>query len=396
MKKDVGWLPTIVAVTFALFTDGFLYGVVIPLAPHSPAHITSDWMLGLLYAGYAVGVVAATPLFGVLSDRIGRRRPMLWGVATQAAAILLFLVGSSLPLLMLARIAQGAAAAATWTAGLAILAERFQKNRAQMMGVGMMGNTIGLVAGPLAGGLLFRWHGYRMAFGLALVLIALDAALRWLFVKDAGAIAVARTGFRVLLRNRTVQASSLVVMLGAWAWSVLEPLFPGHLEKTAQTSPAQVGLLFTIASLVYAFSCPWVGALADRRGNWPVMLVGMIAMAVSVPTLALAGNVVVAGVLLALVSVGYGLTMNPTLSELGAAVDSGEGGYGSVYAVYNVAYSVGMATSNVLAGIMASAFSLRVALVVTGAVMLCCVPATWMLRPLVAAPRALGAAAEGS
>jgi hypothetical protein len=121
-------------VTVALFTDGFLYGVMVPLSAVTQTGIDEEWLLALMYGGYAIGVLVSTPVLGVLSDRIGRRRPMLWGIAGQAVATALF-GGGSVPTLLLARLFQGMASAATWTAGLALVAEQFPEHRAAKLGL---------------------------------------------------------------------------------------------------------------------------------------------------------------------------------------------------------------------------------------------------------------------
>jgi MFS family permease len=75
-------------VAFVLFMDYLIYGLLIPLIPYSPAHATSEEQFGLLYGAYSVGVLAATPVFGYLGDRIGYRRPMISGVLLSANEIL--------------------------------------------------------------------------------------------------------------------------------------------------------------------------------------------------------------------------------------------------------------------------------------------------------------------
>lgn len=82
----------------------------------------------------------------------------------------------------MARISQGAAAAATWTAGLALVAEHYVEKRVQMMGFAMMGNTAGSVVGPAAGGWLYEIGGYTLPFAITGVLVAIDAALRFLLL----------------------------------------------------------------------------------------------------------------------------------------------------------------------------------------------------------------------
>ena len=94
-------------VAFALFMDYLVYGLLIPLTPYSPARATSHDQSGLLYAGYSVGVLGATPLFGYLGDKIGCRRPMIYGVVLSAAALVLFWFAPSFYLTLLGRLFRG-------------------------------------------------------------------------------------------------------------------------------------------------------------------------------------------------------------------------------------------------------------------------------------------------
>ena len=68
--RDAKW-TVFGIVTFALFLDYFLYGLIVPLGPYSPAKITSESQLGILYAAYGLGVLLATPMFGHLGDKLG-------------------------------------------------------------------------------------------------------------------------------------------------------------------------------------------------------------------------------------------------------------------------------------------------------------------------------------
>jgi len=109
------WTITVV-VSFALFMDNFIYGLIIPLTPYSPVKLASEGHAGLLFGGYAIGVLIATPLFGYLGDRIGNRRPFISGVALSGAAVCLMCLAPNFPLLFLGRLCLGAASAGTWIA----------------------------------------------------------------------------------------------------------------------------------------------------------------------------------------------------------------------------------------------------------------------------------------
>jgi MFS transporter, DHA1 family, solute carrier family 18 (vesicular amine transporter), member 1/2 len=114
------WAP-LVAVGFAVFTDYFIYGAIVPLTPYSPAASGSGTALSLLYGAYSVGVLISTPAFGMIADRLGYRAVMWLAAGLSLPAILLLWHSDGFALTLIGRIFQGAASAATWTAGLALL-----------------------------------------------------------------------------------------------------------------------------------------------------------------------------------------------------------------------------------------------------------------------------------
>ncbi|HZU08010.1 MAG TPA: MFS transporter [Chloroflexota bacterium] len=375
-------LASLVVVTFALFTDAFVYGLVIPLASELPAANEGSLTLALTYGAYGLGVLLAVPVIGPLTDHVGRRLPLLIGLVCLAVATLLFGLASSLPLLVLARVVQGIASTANWTAGLALVADSYTHKRTQMMGIAMMGSSGGSVLGPVAGGLLLEIGGYQWPFIAAGLLLALDGVLRLTLVVDPPREASVGASPWELLRDRGVLAATLVVLLGAGGWSVIEPLLPEHLAQATVIGPTAIGLMFTISTLTNGLSAPWIGNVADRIGLWPTMFAGLVLMAVTLPFLGLITWVVLLTAVLMVLNVSYGVVLNPSLSELAEAVDRrGVSAYGAVYAVYNIGYSVGQIGSNLLGGAVATSVSFQGALLATSVGIVVCMPLVYAIRP---------------
>jgi MFS transporter, DHA1 family, solute carrier family 18 (vesicular amine transporter), member 1/2 len=370
----------VVVVAVALFTDSYLYGMVVPLTHKSPAGIQDTASLGILFGGYALGMMVSTPVWGILSDRLGRRRPLVWGVLGQVGATALFGFADTYLLMLLARVVQGVAAAATWTAGLALIAQTFPHKRTQMMGLVMMGGNGGSVLGPIAGGMLYDWGGsYRFPFLIAGGLLVVDGLMRWTLITEPPRQAGERPDLPGLLRDRSVWAAAGVVVLGVGGWGILEPLLPEHLERVSHVSPGIVGLMFSVATLFYGLAAPLVEYSAERWGLRPTITAGLILMALSLPLVALPVPPFWTGAALCLVSILYAFALNPTFTELAEAVDrQGTGGFASVYAIYNMAYGVGMVGSDSLAGFLANAISLAGALLITCLVMLGSVPLLYL------------------
>jgi len=99
--------------------------------------------------------------------------------------------------------------------------------------------------------------------------LAVDGALRFTMLTDRARVRAPISRLSSLLRDRSVQAAAVVVVLSSIGWSLLEPLFPNHLERAMGASPATIGLLFTISSLAYGLTAPLVGKVVDRFGPGP-------------------------------------------------------------------------------------------------------------------------------
>ena len=131
-------------VAVGLFTDLFLYGLIVPVLPFMlqdriglPQEQVQSHVSGLL-AAYAAASVLFSPVAGVLADRVSTRQaPFLFGLAALLAATVLLFLGRSVPVLVLARVLQGISAGFVWTIGLALCLET--------VGPENLGKTIGSV-----------------------------------------------------------------------------------------------------------------------------------------------------------------------------------------------------------------------------------------------------------
>src|SRR6266852_7962015 len=109
-------------VTFATFTDIVAYSIAAPVLPDLSRRFgASPTTIGLLFASFGVTLLCVSIPMGAVSDRVGRRRPLVGGLVALSAATVLFGVADGLPLLFAARLVQGAADAITWVVGFALL-----------------------------------------------------------------------------------------------------------------------------------------------------------------------------------------------------------------------------------------------------------------------------------
>ena len=127
---------------------------------------------------FLYGNAAGQLVVGPLSDRFGRKPVLLAGLAAYAAATLTCALANSLETLYLARIGQGATAAAGPVLVRALLADRLERRRAAEM-LALLTGLMALLAllTPIAGGWLVRaWGWPAIFFFIAVLACALFAA----------------------------------------------------------------------------------------------------------------------------------------------------------------------------------------------------------------------------
>jgi len=365
-----GRAPGILAlVTLILFTDMVSYDLVVPFLPdYARTWGVGQAGVGLLFGAYALALLLTVPLAGWVCDRLGAVRGLQLGAAGLFLSQVLYVIADGRGMLFAARALQGAAGGMAWTAGLALLAVTFPAGqRGRALGTAMAGMSLGTLVGPPLGGLLFAWGGPRCPFLVSSV---------WTFLLGLGLICLpirrppAPVGVRQPLSGWTGYLRPAgAVVLGSALLSGLEPTLPVHLEETLGATPAQTGLLFGLAALVYGLSAPLAGWASDRCGGRRVLVGGLAVCVLVLPLLALprtwAGEVAA----LAVFGIACAFLLSPTLPEIGAACErQGDQSFGSAYAVFNLAYAVGMAAGPVAGGVLKPAFGFGATLAVLSAV----------------------------
>jgi DHA1 family solute carrier family 18 vesicular amine transporter 1/2 len=350
-------------VTLAIFIDMLLYGMIVPILPDYAENLgISQTAIGILFGSYAAALLVTTPIFGVLSDKVGRRKPMLWGIIGLIIATLLFAFANTFWLLLICRVLQGIAAAATWTSGLALLADFYpSKERGKVMGIALSGQAMGVLLGPTFGGWLYQLGGLTLPFFVAAGLACIDGLLRvFLLREEPHRKNEESSGAFVLLKSRSLLMITCAVIIGAAIPSLLEPTFPTHLRNVFDASPGVIGLLFAVPSLAYACVAPIVGSLSTKIGHPKTITIGLSLAALFLALVVLPTNMWVQIIALAGIGISMGVILAPTLPELAdIAQRKNAHAYGVTFAIYNTAYSIGMMVGPIISGTAADIFGLQ-------------------------------------
>ena len=237
----------------------------------------SLFRIGLLLALYDIAEVILKPVFGSLSDRIGAKPVIVGGLVAFALLSLVGLGAANPIMLALARVGQGAAAAAFSPASSAAVARLAGPGRTGRY-FGRYGSWKGLgyTVGPLLGAGLIALGGLPLLFGVLAAAAAITAV--WVLVALPTLAPLPRPRYTVVdVIRQTADRAFLVPTLALATSSAALGVAIGFLPALAVQRGESVFVSIAIASVLALSSTlvqPWVGAFRDRHVG--VDRVGMV------------------------------------------------------------------------------------------------------------------------
>ena len=345
-------------VTFATFTDIVAYSIAVPVLPDLSRRLgASPTMIGFLFASFGVTLLTVSMPSGALSDRIGRRPPLVGGMILLALASGLFAVASTLPWLFAARLAQGAADAVTWVVGFALIADLYPSEaRGAVTGIVMMGTSFAFMIGPSLGGWLYEVGGMRLPF-LAVALMATVAAalFLWIDLPDARATRE-RVPVSLVIRVPAIALCGASVLAISSTLSMLEPVLSLHLRGLG-VDPARIGLVYGFSAVVTTLLHPIIGRAADRWGARRMTVLGLALCGCWLPFLSRAWSYQSAVALFVVQASCAAMAITPSLAYMGEATSqAGVQSFGVAYGLYNLAWGAGLLSGPAAGGFLLERF----------------------------------------
>jgi MFS family permease len=297
------------------------FGIVVPVLPFLVEDFgASAGALGLLVSSYAGMQFLFSPLWGRLSDRVGRRPVLLATIGGSSAALLLAGLAPSLAWLFAARILGGAFAANISVASAYISDATGESERTRWMGLLGASFAVGFTLGPLIGGLLGPL-GYQVPLLVAAAMAAANAlwAAAVLREPEKRAVEDARPAREVLAdpRVRRICRANLLFSL---AVTQLETVFAFlMIERFDYGIRGVAVILFGIAVVMGGVQGGAIRPLATRFGERALLHGGAVLMAVAFLAIPLAPSVGLLLVPLALSAVGRGVCQ-PSMMSLASSL----------------------------------------------------------------------------
>lgn len=240
--------------------------IVAVALPRMSADLQGFDLLAWVVSGYLVAAAVTTPLYGKFGDLYGRRSTLMVAIGVFLCASVGCALATSMPLLIVMRILQGAGGGGLFSITQAAIADVVApRERGRYQGYFSSTYAVASVSGPLLGGFLTHYLSWRWVFWINLPL-------------GAVALAISRRSLARLpvphLRRKIDFAGALLLTLG------LTPLLIGitragqGIAWTAQDNLA----LFAGAAVMLA-----VFVWQQQRASEPVLPLGLF----KIPTMTL-------------------------------------------------------------------------------------------------------------
>jgi MFS family permease len=325
----------LVIIFVTVFIDLIGFGIIIPLLPfYATTFGASAFVVGALSMSFSLMQFLFAPLWGRLSDVIGRRPVILIGLMGSAVSYLAFGLAHSLPLLFVARCLAGVAGANIPTAQAFIADSTTLENRAKGMGLVGAAFGLGFIFGPAIGGFMSRW-GYQApalfasALSFANFIAALALLPESLPVSRRGAVRKSgrlKALERALARPR-LPAVMLAFFLVVTAFSSFESMFALYAQARFGYGASTIGYLFAWVGVVLTIvQGLLVGRAVRRLGEHRLAPAAIALLSAGLGVVALVSTEPALVLTMAVIAVGMGFQSPSMLSVISQLADPADQG----------------------------------------------------------------------
>ena len=354
--------------------------IVAPILPEiSEALNIKDSLQGLLITSYTVTLGVVALIIGPISDKVGRRRILLFGCGFMSVALALHGIADSYVSMVTVRALAGAAGGSLSGGAVAFVGDFFPyERRGWANGWVMSGMAFGQIVGIPAGKILADQFGFRWPFLMFAATMLVATVLVWLFVpqpdvvrdEDRLGVRSSIVKYRALLDQGPIRSVSLVYLLMFLSLGLFVIYLPTWLERVVGVSGTEIASLFFVGGVANVLSSPVAGRLSDTLGRKPLIIASCIGLGVvMVLTTYVIDGIWTAYILFAVAMVMFALRISPLQSLMTALVPDERRGMLMSLAI--AVGQVGMGLGSGLAGVTYTEFGyVSNTLLATGAIVI--------------------------
>jgi MFS family permease len=340
--------PSLLVIFLSVFIDLIGFGIVLPLLPgyaednFSQTFSQKGLVIGAIIASFSAMQFFFAPVWGKLSDRIGRRPVMLISNLGAAGSYVLFAIGCryisdvpqtnnnflALGIILASRIFAGICGANLSVASAYIADISPPEKRSARMGLIGMAFGLGFIFGPAIGAFSIEiFHSKEAPGFVAAIFCAANFILGWFILgesrKPNSAPVVARPKLNQWSHTLAQPKLGLLVCVfffATFCFTCFESTFPllakHQFSDGVKNLNNRIGYLFTYAGVIAALVQGVIGRLVKKFGEPKLIFSSLIVFAVGLAGLPFANNLPEILIVLALLAIGSGLNRPPVFGMI--------------------------------------------------------------------------------
>jgi predicted MFS family arabinose efflux permease len=276
------------ALWLLVFSSASQIMIISPILPRIGEELgISDARLGTLISAYALMVGVFAIISGPISDKIGRRKILLWGTGVMTLALVLHFAVVDYLSFLAVRVFAGVAGGILSGAAVSYVGDYFPYNRrGWATGWIMSGSAFGQIIGIPLGIVLAGEYGFRMPFAVFAVTMAFAFLLILSRVpqpdvqRTKGPITVggAFGNYMKMLRRPAIAWASVAFFMMFLGVSLYVVYLPTWLERDMGAAPNAIAVLFFVGGIANVLTGPQAGKLSDRVGRKGIILASCIGL----------------------------------------------------------------------------------------------------------------------
>jgi MFS family permease len=272
------------------------YGLVMPVFARRLSEFGGGVEeLGLMTMSFALAQMIGAPIMGSLADTRGRRPLILLAMTTVTLQFIGYWLAPSTIFFILIRGAAGFLSAGLFPSAMGVVADLVPgEGRARWAGIIMGSYAVGMIFGPVIGGVLYDSFGYAAPFILSAVVAFMALVAAIVMIPETRTSEIRN---REILRNRRSRPQQtgkisiwdalprplivfgtllLIDFISSFSFAFVEPQMIFYFYDVLQWTTTQFGLLVGVYGLFSVAGQVGLGQLSDKWGRKPLIMAGLI------------------------------------------------------------------------------------------------------------------------
>jgi MFS family permease len=311
--------------------------MIIPLMPFYAREMGGGALeVAILMSAFTAAQLISAPMWGRFSDRYGRRPALLVGLTAACIAYIVFAFATSIWLLLLSRIVQGAGGGTVGVIQAYVADSVEPDNRAKALGWLSAATNVGVAIGPAIGGVALGFG--RSGPGLAAAgLCLVNIFFAWKYLRESRDMTEAHDkkprASRTVIAHVITHPGEVAPRL-IWIYAIAMGAFSGLMAILALFLADRFGVgkdriwvFYTYVGVISVVTRAGIlGRMVDRYGEAQLSRIGLALLATGLATLPLAGGYFTLAIAVALIPLGTAFTFPCVTSMLSRVISSRERG----------------------------------------------------------------------